>query len=69
MMPFEYAASESDAVGTAKCRSCGMVVSQSFARVFGDNQDRVQGCPECTTFRERTEWAPSVDGDDGGGEG
>jgi predicted nucleic acid-binding Zn-ribbon protein len=63
MIPIDPSPAASEAVGTAKCQSCGMFVSQSFARVFGDNQDRVRGCPECSTFRERTEQSPpAVDG-------
>jgi hypothetical protein len=40
-------------------------VSKGFARVFGDNQDRVDGCPACTTFRERSEGAVTPDDDPG----
>lgn len=32
---------------------CDNWVSAEFARVFGDNQDRlVNGCPDCATYRE-----------------
>lgn len=39
------------------CRNCGAFVTQAFARVFGDNDDRVTGCPECTSFTALTEGA------------
>jgi hypothetical protein len=35
------------------CRNCGAHVTDDFARVFGDNQNRVYGCHECTTTPER----------------
>lgn len=41
--------------GVTRCRQCGSSVSDSFARVFGDNRDRVHGCPTCTTFRDLSE--------------
>lgn len=44
-----------EALQSLQCQECGGYVSESFARVFGDNQDRVEGCPSCTTFRERSE--------------
>lgn len=42
----------SDPVGVAsglgrRCRNCGTHVTPDFARVFGDNQDRVYRCHEC----------------------
>ncbi|WP_276261503.1 DUF7563 family protein [Haloglomus litoreum] len=44
-----------DTTGAALCRDCGTYVSKRFARVFGDNEHRVYGCPSCSTFRERSE--------------
>jgi len=41
------AAGGSDRVG-ARCRNCGTFVSQQFARVFGDNEDAVHRCIECS---------------------
>jgi hypothetical protein len=41
--------------GVTRCRECGDSVSDSFARVFGDNDDRVHACPTCTTFRDLSE--------------
>lgn len=32
-----------------ECTNCGGFVTVDFARVFGDNQDQVYGCPECIT--------------------
>ena len=34
----------------AECRGCGSYVSTEFARVFGDNEDEVFGCPQCVPF-------------------
>lgn len=34
-----------------KCRNCGSYVTGAFARVFGDNNDRVYACLECSTMR------------------
>ena len=36
-----------------QCELCDNWVSAEFARVFGDNEDRlVNGCPDCSTYRE-----------------
>lgn len=34
------------------CQNCDNTVTRQFARVFGDNDDIVHGCPSCTTYRE-----------------
>lgn len=34
-----------------ECRNCGSYVTSAFARVFGDNNDRVHACLECSTMR------------------
>lgn len=34
------------------CESCGSFVSADFARVFGNNDDTVQACLECTSMTE-----------------
>lgn len=39
-----------DAHADSHCRECGAHVSDSFARVFGDNDDVVHGCPNCETY-------------------
>lgn len=39
-------------VDDARCQNCGAFVSARFARVFGDNDDRVYGCRECMTTTE-----------------
>lgn len=31
----------------SECRGCGAHVTEQFARVFGNNQNHVYGCPEC----------------------
>ncbi|WP_247010599.1 DUF7563 family protein [Halorientalis litorea] len=33
------------------CRNCGSYVTESFTRVFGDNDDNVYACLECSTMR------------------
>jgi hypothetical protein len=35
-----------------RCRRCGGFVTARFARVFGDNDDQVYGCHQCTSTRE-----------------
>lgn len=34
----------------SRCRGCGAHVSDSFARVFGDNTDIVHSCLACETY-------------------
>lgn len=34
------------------CTNCGEFVTPSFVRVFGDNENRVDGCPTCLTATE-----------------
>lgn len=34
------------------CGNCGAHVTPQFARVFGDNSDNVNACPNCTTYRK-----------------
>ena len=40
-----------------ECQNCGTSVSSKFGRVFGDNDDKVYACPECSSrgrgIRER----------------
>lgn len=31
-----------------RCQNCRSFVSVTFARVFGDNENHVHGCPACT---------------------
>ncbi|WP_331233942.1 DUF7563 family protein [Natronorarus salvus] len=33
------------------CNSCERFVTPEFARVFGDNDDRIDGCLHCETAR------------------
>lgn len=33
-----------------QCRSCDTYVSADFARVFGDNDDTIHACLNCTTL-------------------
>jgi len=35
-----------------RCEACGSFVTTAFARVFGDNENRVHGCPECLRTRD-----------------
>lgn len=48
-----------------ECRRCGGFVTRDFARVFGDNADRVHGCPACLSTRMLTEGVhePATAGD------
>jgi hypothetical protein len=34
------------------CNACGSEVTRQFARVFGDNDDRVFGCMACRSMAE-----------------
>ena len=34
------------------CQNCGNSVTLQFRRVFGDNDNVVHGCPDCSTYRE-----------------
>lgn len=43
---------EPDTGARSVCQNCGSSVSRDFARVFGDNEDRVDRCLECSTFRD-----------------
>ncbi len=47
----EWGQSETS-VELSSCRNCGEHVSPQFARVFGDNDDAVYACTNCSTFRE-----------------
>ena len=33
-----------------QCRNCDSYVTLDFARVFGDDDDEVFGCPKCAPF-------------------
>jgi hypothetical protein len=33
-----------------ECQNCGSYVTESFARVFGNNECEVFGCPRCLPF-------------------
>lgn len=44
-----------DGGASVDCEQCGATVTKQFARVFGDNDDRlINGCPSCSSFRELT---------------
>ena len=47
---------------TVECGNCGEAVSEAFARVFGDNADELDGCPECTVFREYSDGGAGANG-------
>ena len=36
------------------CAGCGAHVSEAFVRVFGDNDGKLHGCPNCMTHGELT---------------
>jgi hypothetical protein len=40
--------------------NCGSKVTQRFARVFGDNEDEIHGCPECRGLNELCEGAGAL---------
>jgi hypothetical protein len=42
-----------------ECNNCGTFVTPRFARVFGDNDEEVFGCPACTTFADLIEGSAS----------
>jgi hypothetical protein len=42
-----------------ECNNCGTFVTPQFARVFGDNEENVFGCPACTTFSDLIEGSAS----------
>lgn len=43
------------------CDRCGGYVSSDYVRVFGDNQNRIDSCPDCRTNRtERTNEATNA---------
>lgn len=39
---------EADDTPDRECRNCGARVSARFARVYGDNQNKVHRCQDCT---------------------
>ena len=43
---------ETDTGSRTRCGNCGETVSQQFARVFGNNDDEIWGCPDCKSYRE-----------------
>jgi DNA-directed RNA polymerase subunit RPC12/RpoP len=34
------------------CQNCGHYVTDTFRRVFGDNQNELYGCLNCSTMRD-----------------
>ena len=43
-----------------ECINCGSKVTQRFARVFGDNEDDIHGCPECCGLNELCDGAGAL---------
>ncbi|MFC3476466.1 DUF7563 family protein [Halobacterium litoreum] len=43
-----------------RCRNCDSHVTLQFARVFGDNEDRVHSCIDCVPNAELDDGAASV---------
>lgn len=41
--------------GGKTCENCGGHVTARYARVFGDNRDRIFGCPSCMSSAELRE--------------
>jgi hypothetical protein len=51
-MASEIAGVHDDCVsGRTRCLHCGSYATQRFARVFGDNDNDLYACLECTTMR------------------
>lgn len=44
----------------ASCDNCGTFVTPDYARVFGDNDGVVHGCPECMALRYITDRADAA---------
>lgn len=40
---------------SVECQGCGSMVSDDYARVFGDNSNTVHGCPECSRVNGTSE--------------
>lgn len=57
---------ETDTGSRTRCGNCGETVSQDFARVFGNNDDEIGGCPNCKSFRDMKDGAlpGDIDADD-----
>lgn len=43
-----------------RCRNCETHVTEQFARVFGDNENDVYNCTDCTTNRDLYDGAGSA---------
>lgn len=48
----------------SKCMNCGGFVTDTYARVFGDNDDNVFDCRNCRTDRRLSESDDGEEGDD-----
>ncbi|WP_418771503.1 DUF7563 family protein [Halobacterium yunchengense] len=46
-----------------RCRNCESHVTEQFARVFGDNEDRVHSCIDCTANTDLYDGAGSQGAD------
>lgn len=46
-----------------ECLSCGAHVTPRFARVFGDNEDEIHGCPNCRDLNELYEGVAALSAD------
>lgn len=44
-----------DAEPRQQCMNCGQFITRRFARVFGDNEDRVHACIQCSTLNSLRE--------------
>lgn len=44
----------------ATCNNCDSFVTPDFARVFGDNDSSVYGCPECMDLWQLSEGRAAV---------
>jgi hypothetical protein len=47
-----YVNIQQDVIEMYTCNNCGEFVTRGFVRVFGDDDDRVFGCPDCMNMRD-----------------
>ncbi|MDX1748159.1 MAG: hypothetical protein R3324_19670 [Halobacteriales archaeon] len=43
-----------------ECKNCGSYVTARFARVFGNNEREVFGCPRCSAFADLMDGSASA---------
>lgn len=53
--------SSNETLARARCKHCESYVSHKFLRVFGDNDNEVHACLNCTSMRELVQGAAVPD--------